>query len=172
MKRFVYWLGLVAWLLNACAATPATTDTGVATATNLPVTPVESAFAPANPTAAPLDEILAAHQIDFMAADGTPLKGELYGSGSTAVIFSVMGNCSPGWREFAQLTAAQGLLALTYQWRGCGDSGVVNDAKMKNFVDDLREAWAHKRSFWRARAWVAAPRQSLLRNPEPAESLC
>jgi esterase/lipase len=74
------------------------------------------------------------------AADGTALSGELYGSGKTAVIFSVMGNCKPGWREFAQLTAAQGLMAFTYQWRGCNEFRLAHENELKNFVDDARGA--------------------------------
>jgi alpha-beta hydrolase superfamily lysophospholipase len=79
--------------------------------------------------------------VTFKTPDGGSIKGELYGSGKTAVIFSVMGNCKPGWRELAQLTAAQGLMALTYQWRDCGPAGPVSDAQLiKNFVNDARGA--------------------------------
>jgi alpha-beta hydrolase superfamily lysophospholipase len=57
------------------------------------------------------------------------------------VIFSVMGSCKPGWREFAWLTAAQGLMALTYQWRDCGPSGPTDEAELiQNFVNDARGA--------------------------------
>jgi esterase/lipase len=66
--------------------------------------------------------------------------GELYGSGKTAVIFSVMGNCKPGWRKFAQFTAAQGLMALTYQWRGCKEFRLVDEDELRNFVNDARGA--------------------------------
>jgi hypothetical protein len=59
------------------------------------ITPVESAFAPGDPTAAPLEEILKTHQVTFETPDGATITGELYGSGKTAVIFSVMGNCKP-----------------------------------------------------------------------------
>ena len=86
------------------------------------------------------------HAVTFTTPDGATLNGEVYGSGDTAVIFSVMGNCDPGWREFAQLTAAQGMMSLTYLWRGCRDSGVVNEAEMKKFVDDLRGAIAFMRA--------------------------
>lgn len=112
----------------------------------LAITPVESAFAPENPTAAPTEEIMESHAVTFTTPDGATLNGELYGSGDTAVIFSVMGNCSPGWREFAQLTAAQGMMSLTYLWRGCRASGSANEAEMKKFVDDLRGAIAFMRA--------------------------
>lgn len=105
------------------------------------VTPVESAFAPGNPTAAPLDDILKSHTVTFDTPDGATITGELYGAGKTAVIFSVMGDCKPGWRAFAQHTAAQGLMTLTYQWRDCGPSGPTNEAELiKNFVNDARGA--------------------------------
>ena len=85
------------------------------------------------------------HAVTFTTPDGATLNGEVYGSGDTAVIFSVMGNCDPGWREFAQLTAAQGMMSLTYLWRGCRASGSANEAEMKKFVDDLRGAIAFMR---------------------------
>jgi alpha-beta hydrolase superfamily lysophospholipase len=134
------------FILSACA--PATV--AAPTTTSLPktepsptlaITPVESAFAPENSTAAPLDDIIATHTVTFETPDGATINGELYGSGKTAVIFSVMGNCKPGWREFAWLTAAQGLMALTYPWRDCGPSGASNEAELRqNFVNDARGA--------------------------------
>ena len=136
-------------LLYACAPGPtvAPTELPVAspapspTSTAIPVTPVESAYAPGDPTTAPLEEIIDSHAVTFETPDGATITGELYGSGKTAVIFSVMGNCKPGWRELAQQTAAQGLMALTYQWRDCGPAGPVSDAQLiKNFVNDARGA--------------------------------
>jgi len=138
MIRSLTLLGLI--LSSACA--PTQTDTQAPSPTNdaLLITPVESAFAPGNPTAAPLADIIESHTVMFDTPDGATITAELYGSGDTAVIFSVMGNCKPGWREFAQLTAAQGLAALTYQWRGCRASGSVDEEEVQKFVDDLRGA--------------------------------
>jgi alpha-beta hydrolase superfamily lysophospholipase len=136
-------LGLVA---SACASAintpPGSTPLPQpsSTPTPFPLTPVESALAPNNVTAAPLEEIIKSHSIQFDTPDGATITGELYGSGETAVIFSVMGDCSPGWREFAQLTAAQGIATLTYLWRGCRENGNVDNNEMKKFVDDLRGA--------------------------------
>ena len=132
-------------ILTACAPTVSTltitpTQEPSATVEPLILTPVESAFAPGNVTAAPLDDIIASHSVTFDTADGATVSGELYGSGETAVIFSVMGNCKPGWREFAQLTAAQGFMALTYQWRGCRESGSVDENEIQKFVEDARGA--------------------------------
>jgi pimeloyl-ACP methyl ester carboxylesterase len=135
-------------IVNACVATPQIVPTPTSvpkqepspTPESVPITPVESAFAPGNPTAAPLDDIIASHTVDFETPDGATITGELYGSGETAVVFSVMGNCKPGWREFAQLTAAQGLMALTYPWRGCRESGFAEEEELQKFVDDARGA--------------------------------
>lgn len=151
--RLIHILVLIGCIfLPACASNPPTSLPAVPTQTGVPIptpsltreplmiTPVESAFAPDDPTAAPLEDILARHTVTFDTPDGTTLTGELYGAGDTAVIFSVMGNCKPGWREFAQLTAAQGLLTLTYQWRGCRASGSANETELKKFLDDLRGA--------------------------------
>jgi alpha-beta hydrolase superfamily lysophospholipase len=149
MTKLRLALGLLlsfVFILSAC--TPATVP--VPTTPSVPktepsptlaITPVESAFAPGNPTAAPLDDIIATHSVTFETPDGATINGELYGSGKTAVVFSVMGNCKPGWREFAWLTAAQGLMALTYPWRDCGPSGASNEAELRqNFVNDARGA--------------------------------
>ena len=144
-KWVIVWL-LFGLIFSACTSQrvqetsiPGPTSP-TSTAEPVQVTPVESAFAPGNPTASPVDDILASHAVTFNTPDGASITGELYGSGETAVIFSVMGNCKPGWREFAQLTAAQGLLTLTYQWRGCRESGNVDNNQIQKFVDDLRGA--------------------------------
>ena len=138
MNRTVHTLILLGLIL-ATSCAPAT---GSPTSTNeaIRVTPVESAFAPNDPTVAPLNDILESHTVTFDTPDGATITGELYGTGDPAVIFSVMGNCDPGWREFAHLTTAQGISALTYQWRGCRDSGSANETELKLFVDDLRGA--------------------------------
>ena len=132
-------------ILSACAPTIVPTPTNtpaprIEPSPTFAITPVESASAPGNPTAAPLDDILASHKVTFETPDGATIAGELYGSGETAVLFSVMGNCKPGWRESAQLTAAQGLMALTYPWRGCRDSGLAEQDELQKFVDDARGA--------------------------------
>jgi pimeloyl-ACP methyl ester carboxylesterase len=145
MKKLRFALLFFLLSLNACAATPAAVPTTTHVPTiepspTLAVTPVESAFAPGNSTAAPLDDIIATHAVTFETRDGATITGELYGSGKTAVIFSPMGNCKPGWREFAQLAAAQGLMALTYPWRGCRESGLAEQDELQKFVDDARGA--------------------------------
>jgi uncharacterized protein len=132
--------------IAACAPTAPTvtlvpTQQPSPTLKPLTLTPVESAFAPGNPTAAPLDDIIKSHSVTFETTEGATVNGELYGSGKTAVIFSVMGNCKPGWSEFAQLTAAQGFMTLTYQWHGC-KANSVDEVLIQKFVDDTRAAIA------------------------------
>ena len=149
MKKhfFIHWLiSSLIFIVTACAApaatrtaTPVPTQEASPTAETLIITPVESAFAPGDPTAAPLDDILTTHSVTFDTDDGATINGELYGTGRTAVIFSVMGNCKPGWREFAQLTAAQGYMALAYQWHGC-KANSVDQALIQEFLDDTRAA--------------------------------
>ena len=145
MKKWHSFPLLILLLITtACGSvrtsTPIPSQAPSPTVGHLTLTPVESAFAPTNPTAAPLDDILGTHSVTFSTSDGATVNGELYGSGKTAVIFSVMGNCKPGWREFAQLTAAQGFMALTYQWHGCRESGAANEAELQKFVEDARAA--------------------------------
>jgi len=148
MKKLlsVQWvISSVMFIAVACAPVLAQATTPVPSRESLPtvehpaLTPVPSAFAPGNPTTAPLDDILELHTVTFDTTDGATISGELYGSGKTAVIFSMMGNCKPGWREFAQITAAQGFLALTYPWRGCR-AGSVDEVLIQKFLADTRAA--------------------------------
>ena len=151
MKKFRFICSLMSTfvlILNACGTAPMPVQTASSTpfpapsstSEPIPVTPVESAFA-AGPTAAPLEDILATHAVTFDTPDGATITGALYGSGETAVVFSVMGNCRRGWEELAQLTAAQGLMAFTYPWRDCGRFGPTDEAELiQNFVNDARGA--------------------------------
>jgi esterase/lipase len=134
------------WMASLLAACGPAAVSPTSTSEPILVTPVESAFAPNNPTAAPPDDILASHTVTFETPDGATITGELYGSGDTAVIFSVMGNCKRGWEDMADLVAQNGITALTYQWRGCRDSGSVDNVEIQKFVDDLRGAINFMRS--------------------------
>ncbi len=90
---------------------------------------------PASPTPTPVSQ-----QVTFTTPDGASLEGIVHGSGDVAVIFSVMGNCKRGWEDMADLVAQNGMTALTYQWRGCKESGGVDEDEIQKFVDDLRGA--------------------------------
>jgi uncharacterized protein len=133
--------------ISSCAPAPTALPTDAIppssvpqqTNTAFPVTPLESVLAPRSPTAAPAEETIPAQKVTFETPDGAILSGELYGTGKTAVLFSVMGDCKPGWKELAQQTAVQGLMALTYQWRDCGPAA-NEDQLVRNFVNDTRGA--------------------------------
>jgi len=100
--------------------------------------------APASPTEAPVlttpSPMPDPRTITFTTPDGAAIEGTLYGSGDTAVIFSVMGNCKRGWEDMADLAAQNGMIALTYSWRGCRESGSADADELQKFVDDLRGA--------------------------------
>lgn len=83
---------------------------------------------------------LAPRTITFSTPDGAAIDGTLHGSGDAAVIFSIMGNCKRGWEDMADLVARNDMTAFTYQWRGCRDTGSVDEDEIQKFVDDLRGA--------------------------------
>ena len=135
--------------VNSCTVTatraPAVTSIPSAEpskiSTTLTITPLVSASAQGSTTTAPTEEVIASREVTFETPDGATITGEVYGSGRTAVVFSVMGDCNPGWRELAQLTAARGLMTLTYPWRECGPAGPKNEEQLvANFVNDARGA--------------------------------
>lgn len=109
---------------------------------------ISSACAPApvpetattRPSPLPSTVTSAPQTITFGTPDGASIEGTLYGSGKTAVIFSVMGNCKRGWEEIAKLVAEHEILALTYQWHGCRTAGGAVESELREFVDDLRAA--------------------------------
>jgi len=118
-KWLAFW---ILWVLcaSACAPKP-TPDVGTMTPPPVPAKP-------------------ASQSVSFVTPDGARLKGTLYGLGETAVIFSVMGNCKRGWEEMADLVGQHTMMALTYSWRGCRESGGVDNEEIQKFVEDLRGA--------------------------------
>jgi len=61
--------------------------------------------------------------VTFRTADGVTLRGRLWPGGSTAVVFSHMfGTTQSIWYDLAGRLAAQGYTALTFDFRGVGDS--------------------------------------------------
>src|SRR5262245_13111 len=106
MKKFAFaacFISSPMLFLNACATASTTITTTTPfpsqepspTMQTLTVTPVETAFAAGNPTASPLDATRVSYTVTFDTTDDAEVNGELYGSGKTAVNFSVMGNCKP-----------------------------------------------------------------------------
>src|SRR6202140_852537 len=77
-------------------------------------------FAP-NPTRTPQD--LGGDRVSFTTSDGVLLRGHLYGSGTTGVILAHMFPADQSdWTDFAQVPAAPGYTALTFDFRGFTES--------------------------------------------------
>ena len=77
-------------------------------------------FAP-NPVRQPQD--LGGEHVSFTTSDGVLLRGHLYGTGSTGVILAHMYPADQSdWTDFAQVLAAHGYQALTFDFRGFTES--------------------------------------------------
>lgn len=62
--------------------------------------------------------------VSFSSTDGVPLKGHLFGSGKTGVILTHMfPTDQKSWFEFAKKLANEGYAAMTFDFRGYGESG-------------------------------------------------
>ena len=62
--------------------------------------------------------------VDFKATDGIPLRGYLFGTGTTGVILAHMYPADQkSWFPMARKLAAKGYLAMTFDCRGYGESG-------------------------------------------------
>ena len=76
---------------------------------------------PANPLSQDLSET-----VTFTTADGVSLAGTLFGDGAIAVILAHQGTYGADqttWHPFARLLAERGYTALTFDFRGVGQSG-------------------------------------------------
>jgi esterase/lipase len=77
-------------------------------------------FAP-NPPRKPQD--LGGEHVSFTTSDGVLLRGHLYGTGSTGVILAHMYPADQSdWTDFANVLAAHGYQALTFDFRGFTES--------------------------------------------------
>jgi dienelactone hydrolase len=66
---------------------------------------------------------LGGEHVSFTTSDGVLLRGHLYGSGSTGVILAHMFPADQSdWTDFAQVLAAHGYQALTFDFRGFTES--------------------------------------------------
>lgn len=64
-----------------------------------------------------------AETVDFQTSDGITLRGHLFGDGDTVVILAHMRpSDQSSWYDFAQELAEQGYSALTFDFRGFGES--------------------------------------------------
>jgi pimeloyl-ACP methyl ester carboxylesterase len=78
--------------------------------------------------------------VEFKATDGVTLRGRLFGNGSTGVILAHMYPADQkSWFPMARKLAEKGYLAMTFDFRGYGDSG---GAKVISEIDrDLEGAY-------------------------------
>lgn len=118
-SKWIILRTLFGLIISACSPTTSSTETST----------------PPLPTLVP-----APRPITFATPDGASIDRTLYGTGDTVVIFSMMGDCKRGWEDMADIVAQNGMTALTYQWRGYGDSGSIDEVEIQKFVDDLRGA--------------------------------
>lgn len=125
------WLALLGCLVAAC------------TPIRVPVTPAAIA---STPTAIVLAAMTPA-PVTFMTGDGVPLTGTRYGAGTTALIFSNMGDNEPApWERMAPLFAEQGYLVLTYHFRYPSRTSHFTPEMAAHTVDDLQAAVAFVRT--------------------------
>jgi len=103
----------------------------------------------AAPTIAPSDSDRAA---TFPAEDGVALEGRVFGSGTTAVVLSNMGDNDPGpWQAFAPLLADRGYLVLSYSFRFPKRTNRFTEAMARDTVPDLLGAIAYVRGLGASR---------------------
>lgn len=128
MKRLLVPLLALALLLAACAE-----EEEAPAAPTLP--PGATTPPAATATAAPEEAV------SFATEDGVTIHGHLFGTGETAVILSHMRpNDQRAWFDFARELAAQGFAALTYDFRGYGETG--GDMQLGLIDRDLTAALA------------------------------
>ena len=78
--------------------------------------------------------------VSFITEDGLELKGRLFGQGRSGVVLAHMFHeDQTSWWEFAQLLADQGFMALTFDFRGYGDSG-GDEGKIELMDRDVKAA--------------------------------
>jgi len=66
--------------------------------------------------------------VSFVTDDDLTIKGRLFGSGETAVVFAHMyPNDQQAWWPFAGEVAGRGYAALTFDFRGYGETGGTKD---------------------------------------------
>jgi pimeloyl-ACP methyl ester carboxylesterase len=118
---------LLALLLAACGggqeAHPVSpTGSPVATAT---LSPPPTAAAPSAVASPPATTGVA---VSFVTEDNLTIKGRLFGAGQTAVVFAHMyPNDQQAWWDFAAEVGGQGYAALTFDFRGYGETGGSQD---------------------------------------------
>ena len=87
--------------------------------------PLPTPAAPGEATAAPS---ATSAVVSFITEDNFTIKGRLFGNGETAVVFAHMyPNDQRAWWDFAAGGGGQGYAALTFDFRGYGETGGDKD---------------------------------------------
>ena len=129
-------LGLLAALAGLAAC-----GSGTSTAAQPTAIPTSTPFPTWTPTLA-----VPSHAVSFMTSDHVWLAGLWYGQGQTVIIFSNQTDTTAGnWQPIAQQVAARGYAALSYDYRGRGDSQGTRDLG-PSMLTDLRAAVAYARA--------------------------
>lgn len=130
--------------LASCAGGAPPTALPTQAPTLAPATAAPSPRAPTplpQPTATP--SATGARAVTFTTSDGAELQGTLYGSGTTAVVLSNMGDNDPApWQAFAPQLAARGYTVLTYSFRFPKNADGFDKARAQQTLEDLRAAIA------------------------------
>lgn len=90
----------------------------------------ETAPTPGSLTAGPgaTAQPIEAEAVSFQAEDGVVLKGHLFGTGPRGVILAHMRPADQrSWFDFARVLAGQNFTALTFDFRGYGETGGSKD---------------------------------------------
>jgi len=136
-SRYFTLLALVAALGGSVAC-------GVKTAPTPTPAPTSPPAATPTCTATPQIQI---EKVSFTSEDGVRLSGTLFGAGEMAVILAHQGAQDAdqtSWQPFARLLAEEGFTALTFDFRGRGESDGV--LEQKELVRDVRAALAFLRN--------------------------
>ena len=119
---------LFACLLAACAGgeeqpRPISPDRSPVASATLPPLPTSGAPAVSTTPAAATGAV-----VGFLTEDNLSIRGRLFGSGQTAIVFTHMyPNDQRAWWDFAGQVGAQGYAALTFDFRGYGETGGSQD---------------------------------------------
>jgi len=125
--RFVI-VALLALFLTACGGQekevrPVSPERSPVASPTLPPLPT-----PGTPSAVTSPPAATGVAISFITEDNLTIKGRLFGSGETAVIFAHMyPNDQRAWWDFASEVGGQGYAALTFDFRGYGETGGSQD---------------------------------------------
>lgn len=151
--RRLFWLVIALVIAGAACSDSGETTTSIpptdppASATSQTTSPAAAATtaAPASPTTEPETDappdggVTGPEDVVFPTADGIDLEGRVFGGGDTWFVLAHMRPADmESWFETAEFLAGQGFTALTFNFRGYGESGgdgFAVDVDMEAAVD-------------------------------------